>query len=129
MHGSKKGRHRLPNGRLNTECTGVAFGKGNSSGSQSHEATPIPAPPMDMRRPSVWVRESLATDDAIARDQAREKAKAQLESITGRMFQVYTHLYKEERQELSEYDVVKTQAPISIVASCAVKLRRAWDRG
>ena len=127
MHGSRKARHRLPNARLNTECTGVAFGKGNSSGLPSHEATPIPAPPMEMRRPSVWV--SLATDDAIARDQAREKAKAQLESITGRMFQVYTHLYKEERQELSEYDVVKAQAPFSFVASCAVKLRRAWDRG
>ena len=123
MHSSKKVRHRLPNGRLNTECTGVAFEKGNSSGSQSHEATPIPAPPMDMRRPSVWV--SLATDDAIARDQAREKAKAQLESITGRMFQVYTG----ERQELSEYDVVKTQAPTSFVASCAVKLRRTCERG
>lgn len=127
MHGSRKARLRLPNARLNTECTGVAFGKGNSSGLQSREATPTPAPPMDMRRPSVWV--SLATDDALARDQAREQAKAQLESITGRMFQVYTHLYEEERQELSGYDVVKAQTPTSFVASCAVKLRRAWERG
>ena len=83
---------------------GVAFGKGNNSGVQSREATPTPAtptpaPPMDMRRPSVPV--SLATDDAFARDQAREQAKAQLESITGRMFQVHTDLYEEERQELN----------------------------
>ena len=103
MHGSRKAR-RLPNARLNTECTGVAFGKGNNSGLQSREATPIPAPPMDMRRPSVWV--SLATDDAFARDQAREHAKAQLESITGRMFQVHTHLDYTGKRDKSYLDMM-----------------------
>lgn len=74
---------------------GVAFGKGNNSGVQSREATPTPAPPMDMRRPSVRVSLVMDSDDAFARDQAREQAKAQLESITGRMFQVHAHLYEE----------------------------------
>lgn len=106
MNSSRKTRGRLPKPLLNTGCMGVAFGKGNNSGVQSREATPTlatptPAPPMDMRRPSVPVSLATDPDDAFARDQAREQAKAQLESITGRMFQVHTDLHKEERQELN----------------------------
>lgn len=92
MYGSRKAQLRLPQPRLNTGLTGVAFGTGEGGRLRAPGTTPTPAPPSpsgDMRRPSIWV--SQASNDAasdFARDQAREQAKAQLQSITGRMFQV-----------------------------------------
>ena len=50
-----------------------------------------PAPPsaaMRMRRPSGVTWETETTTSAPATEHARESTKAQLKSITGRMFQV-----------------------------------------
>lgn len=77
--------------RLTGGVTGIAVGSGGER--VGREATPTPAPPSpeppeqpaDVRRPSQWINsQSLGLNSQYA----REQAKAQLESITGRMFQV-----------------------------------------
>lgn len=89
MYQRRGGNARADVGKLNAEqVTGVAVGSGNYAGKRrTQESAPPPsaaplAPTRQMRRPS-----TPGTATAGDLDE-KERTKKQLESITGRMFQV-----------------------------------------
>lgn len=91
MYQRRGGKVRADEGKLNAELvTGVAVGSGNNGGKrQVLESAPPPHGPTrprteQMRRPSTPSSNSAAANEA----EEKERTKKQLESITGRMFQV-----------------------------------------
>ena len=90
------GKPRTDAGSLNAEfITGVAVGSGNNASKRQapNESAPptsdaLQQPTMQMRRPSGFDSYDAAESEA----EQKEQAKKQLESITGRMFQVRGYL-------------------------------------
>ena len=83
----RRGKVRADSGRLQAkQVTGVALGSASKSGGKQR---PEPAPPTSSGKPQVEMRRpSVLPGTYKAPEDEKERTKKQLESITGRMFQV-----------------------------------------
>ena len=94
MYQRRGGKVRADVGKLNAELvTGVAVGSGSTGAKRQTPAEPAP-PPSETQRPpaTVQMRRPSALEGsynaAESEAEEKERTKKQLESITGRMFQV-----------------------------------------